>query len=163
MKYIFRSFIVALVFCSTTFYGQQMLRGVILDNNQPLEGVVIYEKGGSNMTISNSDGTFEMTDVSENDVLLIDQVGYDSQYITVAKLDTELTVELTKNTAQRVEIGTVSKSIKKEQKKVSGKKQVYVVNGQKVDNIDYLFTKRIENVEVNSSSNTEDVISLTLR
>ena len=163
MKYIFRSFIVALSFCSTTFYGQQTLRGMIVENNQPLEGVVIYEKGGSNMAISNSEGVFEMSDISENDILLIDQVGYDSKYITVTNPDLELTVELAKNTAQRVEIGTVSKSIKKEQKKVSEKKQVYVVNGQKVDDIDYLFTKRIENVEVNSSSDTEDVISLTLR
>ena len=52
------------------------------DNNQPLAGVSVTEKGTTNGTSTNNDGNFSIT-VGDNAVLSITYVGYESQEVPV--------------------------------------------------------------------------------
>ncbi|MEQ8338082.1 MAG: carboxypeptidase-like regulatory domain-containing protein, partial [Cyclobacteriaceae bacterium] len=70
---------------SEQFEGIQVnISGVINDeNNSPLPGATILEKGTSNGTISNIDGAYSLTVSSEEAVLVVDFVGYLTQEIPI--------------------------------------------------------------------------------
>ncbi len=79
--------------CSIKIYGQSLkgkqVSGLISDTSGiPLAGVSIVEKGTSNGTKSNTDGTFKLKFISSNSsTLVISSIGYESTEITVTSED----------------------------------------------------------------------------
>ncbi len=56
---------------------------ILNNNNEPLFGASIVEKGTENKTLTNADGSFKMTVAKPNATLLISHVGYQSKQITL--------------------------------------------------------------------------------
>ena len=65
---------------------------VVDENNDPLERVTIKEKGGSNLTISKTDGSFTLT-LKGKGALTFSMIGYQSKEINIAN-KTNLIVQL---------------------------------------------------------------------
>ena len=84
MKKIFIFCLSAVV--SLAAFAQTSVSGTIIDaeNNEPLIGVSIIEKGTSNGVITDFDGNFSIS-VSTNAVLQLSYVGYTAQEINVGK------------------------------------------------------------------------------
>ncbi|WP_209403943.1 TonB-dependent receptor [Pseudozobellia sp. WGM2] len=89
--------------------------GTILDNNnQPLPGASIVEKGTSNGTQSDFDGNFELEVSDENTTLVISYIGFASQEVNLAG-QTSINVSLKEDAANLDEVvvigyGTQKKS-----------------------------------------------------
>lgn len=62
---------------------QQTINGVVQDENGALEGVSVTIKGTARGTKTDAQGTFSLTDVNDNDVLVFSFVGYATQEIAV--------------------------------------------------------------------------------
>jgi TonB-linked SusC/RagA family outer membrane protein len=56
---------------------------IVDDKGAPVSGASITEKGTNNATVSRTDGTFSITVASEKSVLVISNVGYAQQEVTV--------------------------------------------------------------------------------
>ena len=94
-----------LLFGTGTAIGQVAISGTIIDQdtNEPLIGVNIIEKGTSNGTISDIDGSFSVSVQNRESVLEISYLGYNSLEIQVdGKTDFQLTMSL--NSAELDEI-----------------------------------------------------------
>lgn len=64
-------------------YAQNLVTGIVTDEEQtPLPGVTILEKGTSNGTITDVDGSYKL-DVPASATLIIQSVGYETQEIDV--------------------------------------------------------------------------------
>jgi len=91
------------------------VEGVITDeNDEPLPGVNILEKGTTNGVTTSSDGKFTLMVRDENSVLTISFIGYSSQEITIGS-QTSLAVKMNPEASTLQEIlvvgyGTVKKS-----------------------------------------------------
>ncbi len=70
------------------------ITGTVLDeNNQPLPGVNVLEKGTTNGTSTDKDGRFKLNVADESAVVVVSFIGYTTQEIIAGK-QTELTVTL---------------------------------------------------------------------
>src|SRR5689334_8830054 len=79
----FALFFIGLV-VSLTSYGQIPVQGKVTDNNnQPLAGVSVTEKGTSNGTTSSNGGTYSISVASRESILVFSYVGYPTQEISV--------------------------------------------------------------------------------
>lgn len=93
---------------------KQNVTGKVLDeDNQPIPGVYIIEKGTSNGTVSGSDGGFSIGVENENAILVFSFVGYTKQEVTVG-LQENITLVLLQDITALEEIvvigyGTVEK------------------------------------------------------
>ena len=77
--------ILLLLLCSAVYsYGQSLVTGTVLDElNEPVIGATIQVKGGSTDTITDIDGKFKLNVFSEDAVLTVSFVGYESQDIAL--------------------------------------------------------------------------------
>ena len=77
--------ILLLLLCSAVYsYGQSLVTGTVLDElNEPVIGATIQVKGGSTGTITDIDGKFKLNVFSEDAVLTVSFVGYESQDIAL--------------------------------------------------------------------------------
>ena len=89
--------LVFLGFCCIESYGQDLVRGkVINDQGEPIPGVNIIEKGTTNGTISDIDGNYSLI-MDPNGILVFSYVGYfqEEQYIEFrSTIDVRLTPEV---------------------------------------------------------------------
>ena len=105
--------------------AQQQLKvtGKVMDaNNEPLIGVSVLEKGTTNGTITDFDGNFVLT-VSENAVLQISYIGYQTQEISV-KGKKNLVVTLKEDTEVLEEVVVVGYGAQKKESVVGAISQV---------------------------------------
>ena len=76
-------FVFPLLFITSITFGQRTVSGIInTEDGDPLIGVNILEKGTSNGTVSDIDGTFSLS-VADNSTLVISYAGYETQEIEV--------------------------------------------------------------------------------
>ena len=79
MKLIKNVLFLALFFMTATVMGQTKVTGTVVDeNNQPLPGSSVLEKGTTNGTESDFDGQFTLNAQSNSGVLVISYIGYKS-------------------------------------------------------------------------------------
>lgn len=65
-------------------FSQNAIKGVVYDNTDvPIIGANVKVKGTSNGTITNLNGEFNLSGVSENDVLIVSFIGYKTKEIVV--------------------------------------------------------------------------------
>ena len=89
--------LVLMLLCVTLgAYAQTpVMKGVIRDQNgNPLVGVTVIEKGTTNGTSSNTDGSYSISLRGTNPVLVFQSIGYTPQEFTVGKGQTRLDVTL---------------------------------------------------------------------
>ncbi len=92
MKNIQKLVIVALMFFTASMIGQTRVEGTILDENGPLPGVNVIEKGTKNGTTTDFDGNFSLNVTSGKGVLEISFVGMTTQEIPYSVADGEVQV-----------------------------------------------------------------------
>lgn len=69
---------------SSNSYQQRRVSGKVTDANEnPLPGVNVVEKGTTNGVLSNSDGSYSLTVVTQNSILIFSFIGFSSQELTV--------------------------------------------------------------------------------
>lgn len=75
--------ILLLLLCSAVYsYGQSLVTGIVIDDkNEPVIGATIQLKGGNTGTITDIDGKFKLNINSNNAVLTISFVGYETQEV----------------------------------------------------------------------------------
>ncbi len=81
-------------FCIATAQAQKTVTGTVLssDDNTPLPGASVVEKGTANGTSTDFDGKFSLNVASEATTLVVSFIGYVSQEVTIT--DGELTITL---------------------------------------------------------------------
>jgi iron complex outermembrane recepter protein len=90
-------FLLLLVLYASIVTAQNVLKGKVTDDqNQPLLGVSIIEKGTTNGVYSDAAGNFTLKYKDENSIIVFSFVGMASQEITAGK-QTEVTVVLVNN------------------------------------------------------------------
>ncbi|MBX2966573.1 MAG: TonB-dependent receptor [Cyclobacteriaceae bacterium] len=95
-------------------YGQQQANGRITDEDgQPLPGVNILVKGTSNGTISDADGNYTISNISDNTVLVFSFIGYTTQEISVAGRSTIINVTLQADIMSLEEVVVVGYGVQK--------------------------------------------------
>ena len=101
------------VFSLSVFAQEIVLKGVVTsaDDNQPLPGVTVVEKGTSNGTITDFDGNYRLA-VSSGAVLQFSFIGMKMQEIAVAG-QTEINVQLESETFDVDEVVVVGYGVQK--------------------------------------------------
>ena len=88
------------------------VKGVIIDKNtnEPLIGATIQVEGTTTGVVTDIDGKFEIKNVAENNVLVIQYVAYETRRITVSKNTTgEITIAMTTDNQQLDEVMVVAR------------------------------------------------------
>lgn len=110
---------------------QQSVRGTVTDqNNQPLPGASILEKGTNNGVSTNFDGEFSINLSNPNAVLVVSFMGYAEQEISVSN-NNELSIVLKELTSGLDEVVITALGMKREKKALGY--AVGEVDGEKVN------------------------------
>jgi TonB-linked SusC/RagA family outer membrane protein len=85
MTFTKKLFLWVLMLASTVSFAQRSVRGLITDSktNEPLIGANVLIKGTSTGTVTDLDGTWTLSSVSDTDVLVFSYTGYTATEITV--------------------------------------------------------------------------------
>ncbi len=88
----------------------KVVRGrVVTEDQQALPGVIIAEKGSSNKTATNSDGEFELKNVTDDAVLTASYIGYETAEIPTKGITKALNIQLKPSNTKLQEVAiTVS-------------------------------------------------------
>ena len=146
---------------STIGFSQTLVTGKITDqNSEPLPGASISEKGTTTGVISDFNGNFEITVSSNEAVLSISYIGYETQEVTVSgqsQLDIELAesaVSLTGVTVQGF-AGIMGKSRKRTESIQTTAESVTALNAEGIENAGITdissFSTLVPNLKFNSS------------
>ena len=108
------SFILLSMVCVLAFAQGKQVRGVVKDTfGEPMIGVNVLVKGTSNGTITNIDGNFIVSGVSDSDVLVVSFIGFITQEISVGgKTDFDIVLKEDSETLEEVVVigyGTVKR------------------------------------------------------
>ena len=82
--------------CISDIYGQHLVRGVVLDKytKEPLIGASLLEKGTNSGTVSDFDGSFELTVQGGNSVLEVFSIGFVKEEVEIKeRTDLEILLE----------------------------------------------------------------------
>jgi TonB-linked SusC/RagA family outer membrane protein len=93
VKMIFSLF-VFFSFCMASVQAQKTVTGIVLssEDNSPLPGASVVEKGTNNGTSTDFDGKFSLNVASDATTLVVSFIGYKTQEVTIT--DSELTITL---------------------------------------------------------------------
>ena len=106
--------IIALTTFATMAMGQKVVDGVVVDqNNQPIIGATVVEKGTNNGSITDMDGKFNLKLNDEANFLLVTYIGYNS---TEVKPEGNLKVIMAESTQLLEEVTVTALGIKREKK-----------------------------------------------
>ncbi len=98
MKNVKNLLFVALFFVTATILAQTKVTGTVVDeNNQPLPGASVLEKGTKNGTETDFDGKFTLNASSNSGVLVISYLGYTTQEVAFS--------------SSKANVGTVSMAV----------------------------------------------------
>ena len=78
--------LLTMFFCSTSLVAQstRSISGVVKDElGDSMIAITVYEKGTSNGTITDFDGNFQLSGISDNSVIIFSFIGYKTQEIAV--------------------------------------------------------------------------------
>ena len=96
--------VVCLVFLTTIAFAQKTVSGKITDAaNQPVVGATVSVKGTNNATQTSSEGTFSISVPSNNSVLVISSVGFETQEIPVGT-QSSVNISMSNTTANLNEV-----------------------------------------------------------
>ena len=99
---------------SEEFLVQQTITGLVVDeNNQPLPGANVLEKGTTRGTQADFDGNFTINITDENAILVVSYIGFKTREITVGN-QTELTIIMEASTAGLEEVVVIGYGTQKE-------------------------------------------------
>ncbi|UYQ94312.1 SusC/RagA family TonB-linked outer membrane protein [Chitinophaga horti] len=143
--------------CSVAAMAQQKaIRGKITDTNgSPVPGVTIREKGGTTATVSAADGTFQIN-VTENTILLLSSVGFDSQEVAVAGR-TDFNISLTGSAVALTDVVVTALGVKREKRTLTYSTQQLSgveIAKTKEPNLVNTLAGKIPGVQITSSSGT---------
>lgn len=85
-----------LLFMSSMGYAQKLVKGKVLnadDNNGPLPGAIVLEKGTNNSTLSNLNGEFQITVKSAESIIVFSYVGMATREVKADKDNITVTME----------------------------------------------------------------------
>lgn len=88
------------------------IKGVIVDKatNEPLIGATVQVEGTTSGVVTDIDGKFELNDVKDQAVLIVQYVAYQTQRITVNKnMQSELVIAMSTDNQQLDEVTVVAK------------------------------------------------------
>lgn len=112
-KHFFKSFQKAVLLTffallsSSVLFAQIQLKGTISDAaGTPLIGVNVIEKGTTNGTVTDLDGSFALSVKSSNSVLALSYIGFQSQEISVGN-QTQFSIVLVEDTRSLDELVVV--------------------------------------------------------
>ncbi|HLA57067.1 MAG TPA: SusC/RagA family TonB-linked outer membrane protein [Flavobacterium sp.] len=116
MKTIYKKLLFLLLILPFSVLAQSTLSGVVTDqgSGQPLPGVNVVVRGGSNGVSTDFDGKFQLSNVKKGDVIVFSYVGYTDATVTYDS-QTSVNVSLEENANQLSEVvvqvgyGTVKK------------------------------------------------------
>ncbi|MFT4031286.1 MAG: TonB family protein [Siphonobacter sp.] len=86
--------------------SKDTLRKVVDEHDQPIPGVQILVKDKGQTTQTNAEGTFNLPDLQNGDVLLLNGIGYLPKQVTVGDTNS-LVIRLNSNTSALAEVVTV--------------------------------------------------------
>jgi len=82
------------------------VKGKVLDENgQPLSGATIKVKGGKQVTVSNAEGDFTFRNLTDDAVLLVAYIGYESREVKASEI---LSITLVKSTSKLDEVQVIA-------------------------------------------------------
>lgn len=82
---------------------------VVTEDQQPLPGVIITEKGSSNKTATDSEGQFELKNAADDAIIIASYIGYETEEISTKGLNKALTISLKPSNTKLQEVAiTVS-------------------------------------------------------
>ena len=106
--------IIALTTVASMAMGQKVVDGVVVDqNNQPIIGATVVEKGTNNGSITDMDGKFNLKLNDEANFLLVTYIGYNT---TEVKPDGNVKVVMAESTQLLEEVTVTALGIKREKK-----------------------------------------------
>ena len=136
--------------CSLTVYAQKNISGNVFSDDGPLPGATIIIKGTNNGTTSDFDGNFNIN-ASEDDILQISFVGFQTQEVLVSNQD-NLSISLISNTELEEVVLTGYGVIKKSD--VTGSMSSLDsddFNIGVVSSVDQLMQGRVSGVQINQN------------
>lgn len=145
---------------------QRTVTGKVTDQNgEPLVGVTVVEKGTSHGTVTNVDGTFTISELAPDAVLVFSFIGMTTQEIRVGN-QTTINVSMTSDAIGLEEVVVTALGIKREQKALGY--SVQAVNGQdlqKVPGVDVStsLTGKVAGVLVQNSTDFNVDPRITIR
>ena len=110
MKMNYFTFLLLVLF-SGIAYAHEISGSVTGEDQQPLEGIGVYNKTTGSYTFTNLAGYYELDDVSSGDLIFFYGLGYESQEITISdsQLDTTINIELKESAVSLDQVVLVSK------------------------------------------------------
>ena len=104
---------VVMFFITATILGQTKISGKVVDqNNLPLPGASVLEKGSINGTETDFDGQFELSTKSESGVLVFSYIGYETLEITYSASKTNIgTIQLVEDADSLEEVVIIGKGV----------------------------------------------------
>lgn len=143
------------------FFGFQQMHAqipvngnVVDENNQPIPGANIIEKGTSNGSVTDFDGNFSINVADENSTLVISFVGYSTKEIVVGS-QSNISITLLEDAAKLDEVVVVGygKSVRKED--LTGAVSVVGIKDiekSPLTNVDQALQGRASGVQITQSS-----------
>jgi len=102
-------------FCIATAQAQKTVTGTVLssEDNTPLPGASVVEKGTNNGTSTDFDGKFSLNVASDATIIVVSYIGYVNQEVTITGSELTITLQADANALDEVIVvgyGTLKKS-----------------------------------------------------
>lgn len=102
-----------LIGCLTSLQAQKIISGKIVDeNNKPLSNVMVQDSQTKKWTQTNNDGSYSIEISGENSLIIVSQLGRETQEINIDPNDTTLSITLYKHSLRLDEVIVTSKKKK---------------------------------------------------
>lgn len=142
-----------------------VVNGKVSDEDGPLEGVTVTEKGTSNATTTNGQGVFSLNVKNANSVLVFSSIGFKSREIRINGRG-NITVTLEKESQELSNVIVTALGITREKKslgysveEVKGKEMVRVPQ----ENILNALSGKVAGVTINQTSGPGSSVSMVIR
>ena len=123
-RYLKISLVLVCLLFTTVLFAQKQIEGkVTVNNNEPLPGVSILEKGTTNGVTSDFDGNYAINNLTNNSVLVFSYLGYITKEVAVGNQST-INVSLQEDITQLEDVVVVGYGTKKKAEVISSVAQV---------------------------------------
>ncbi|MEB2777561.1 SusC/RagA family TonB-linked outer membrane protein [Algoriphagus sp. D3-2-R+10] len=145
----------------------QQVQGKIIstEDGSPIPGVTVLEKGTSNGTVSEIDGTYSLNVTGPNSILVFSFVGFDSQEITVGN-QSMIDITMSETATDMSEVVVTALGIKRDQRSLGY--DVSSVKGEGLtqvsqENVLSSLSGRMPGVTINQTSGPGSSMSMVIR
>ncbi len=154
----------ALLFCVLGF-SQTLIKGKVVDqNNMPLSGASVVEKGSVNGTSADFDGNFSI-ELKEGSIIVVSYIGFKTKELDVSG-KTTIEVVLLEDAESLNEVVVTALGIKQQQKKIgyaTQKMKVSVIEDVTVPNTANLFTGQVAGLTISNPTGLFQKAQIQLR